>query len=477
MILQGIIIFDLILFSSISFAGPNPCKGKAGADGLQQEYCDAATAQKKVSNSNTVTAGLYGAAGAVCGAACFIKVAPYLEAACAVGSVGAGVADIIQTQNFMGAMGSLYSAVNAVEPIKAAWNQFTSAGAAAPPPGVTIEALPEAAPLDVVINPGNGGAAGGGGGAGGAASGSGGGGGAAGGGGSAGGSGGAAGGDQAGSQTASKGKTKTACFSAMINVATAGMKLFSAKQADEAAEKNIENASQLDHSTEPFAFSGSTSTSGARASGSLTSSGGTSGQSRNSNSSDDSKGTGNDSCDSASKTGDLPSAVACAAANGDPLPPIVKDPRFGEFLKQTTGMDPSDFLKNAMNRGPGNTVGDAVTQGSGLSGNPAIQTRAAFSLAEKAGYDGAYGAYAGGGSGRRRGDGNSEPDIGQLMQRMLAQFGPKGSAENAKTQANPLKFGKNGERYPANAAEDRRISLFDRITHRYRLVEDRVITR
>jgi hypothetical protein len=139
-------------------------------------------------------------------------------------------------------------------------------------------------------------------------------------------------------------------------------------------------------------------------------------------------------------------------------------------------MDPSEFLRNAMNNGPGKAVGDAVTQSSGLSENSAVQTQAAFSLAEKAGYDGAYGAYAGGGSGRRRGDGNSGPDMNQMMQGLLAQFGPKDSAKEAKTQAQQLKFGKNGERYPANVAEDRRISLFDRITHRYHLVKDRVIT-
>lgn len=460
------IVSILISLENLAMAAPNPCSGKAGALGLKQQYCDAATAQKKTSAANQVTAGIYGAAAAVCGVACFADKTPFgvhMQAACSVSSVAAGVGDIIQTQNFMGAMGSLYSAYRAVGDVKASLALLNAPGsapaAAAGVPGVTgpgtdavtgvtIEAVPEAgaAPLEGTVTTSA---------------------------------------ENAGTSTSTSGTQatqakgiKASCISAAIDVATAGMKLFSAKNASDAAEKNIENAQAVETSlaSQPFSFSGPNGM-GATAGGTPGNQAGGTGVSNTHLSSSDSSILGGDLCSAAKSTGNLSTALSCAAATGSSLPPITQDPRFGEMIKTATGMDPSEFLKKAMNEGPGKAASDGIVQGTGIEGNAAIQTRAALNALEEAGYNAmnnSHGAYAGGG-GRRGGGSNPDPDLGQLMQGLMAQLNPKKPGETENSAHSLLKNWKAGERYPANVAENPRVSLFDRVTSRYRAVLDRVI--
>lgn len=509
---------SLIQFIQITsaFGDSNPCSQNSATAGMKQDYCDAASAQQGAATSNTVVSGIFGAAGAVCATACFTKdpiSSTNLEAACSVGSVGAGASDIVATQQFNGAMGSLVSVVELKKNVGAAWNQFknapnaaaqggTQAGNAATPPGVTVNAIPDEAPLNVSIttydpttgvtvepytdgsnvstsatqgatNTASTGATQGAtntasttatnGATNGASNGA---------------SNGAANGaDKAGVQKADKGDSKTSCLAAAMDVGTAGMKMFSANEADKAAQKNIENATGVESTVAEsrFAFNAPGSSSAALAGGAIGGSGASnkSGTPTVSGSSSISAQGGGGSCANARATGNLQSALTCAAATGTSLPSIVQHPNFGEMIKKATGMDAADFLKKAMNEGSGKAVGDAVVQSAGLSGNAAIQTTAAFSAFERAGYESSAGMYTG--SGARKGNSDNAADLGQMVQGLMAQLNPKTGSQGNPTQISQLQLKKSVERFPANVAEDRRVSLFERVTHRYQVVTNRVM--
>jgi|GEM_PF-4799938 len=453
-----------------AYGDSNPCSQNSATAGMKQQYCDSANAQKKASISNLVISGIFGAAGAVCGVACVTKdpiSSVNLESVCTVTSQGAGASDFAASQSFEGAVGSLVSvsesnknpsipaaqgATNAAA--NGTTNVSTAAGNAAAPPGVEINAIPDQAPLNVNItsntNPGAANTAS---------------------------NGATNGADKAGAKPQDKKDSNSSCKSAAMNMGLAGMQMFSANEADNAAQKNIENATEVNTTPADTSFSFSAPQNSAQLA-SATVTGGASASNRAAStapagSSSISGQGGGDSCASAKATGNLQSALACAAATGTSLPPIVQHPNFGEMIKKATGMDAADFLKKAMNEGPGKAVGEAVVQGAGLNGNAAIQTAATFSALERAGYESSAGMYVG--SGGRKGNSDSGADLGQMVQGLMAQFNPKTGSEGKPSSPLQLKLQKSPERFPANVAEDRRVSLFERVTHRYHAVADRVM--
>lgn len=166
--------------------------------------------------------------------------------------------------------------------------------------------------------------------------------------------------------------------------------------------------------------------------------------------------------------------TSCALASDSNIPGFVQDPKFMAALQKATGMNLDDFANKVGSEGPAKTLGDVM--GAAAGGGNAVETANALTAATQrrlsGGVEGT--AYAGGGAPRGSG-GDGEDPMAKAMQDMLAQFGPKKPGDGTQPGVNELAFGSNARRYPASVAEDRKVSLFDRVTSRYQFVAQRVL--
>ena len=455
----GIFIILLVTFSSSSTSFADACTGQSNSANMQQGYCAASTAAKKAADANRVSAALYAAAGAVCGVACFTTwAADSMDIACNAGSMAAGAADMIETQSFSGAMGMLYPGYNLAKQTGIIGGGASAADKTGPfglgaknATDLKIEKAGQDAvdqaknigpqtpeQLNQVRQEAEAGAEK-------AAA-------------------------AAGEEAPSTVKNGQACMSAAIDVGTAGMNMYSASQSDKTAQQNAASAAQVATSstTPTFNVNGPSSTSngGSAANGANRANAQT-------GSISGSSGGSSDNCSSALSTGSVSAAVGCAAASAASVPPIANNPNFANMLQKATGMDPSQFMKQAMNN-PAGAAAAGVINGAGLTGTSAAKVAEAFATLEKLGENSP--GYSGGGGGRRP-SGGGDDGMATMMAGLMGALGPKKEGEEAKKTGNTLNFAKKavGDRYPAGVEENRKVSLFARITNRYQMVSMRVL--
>lgn len=423
---------------------PGLADSSAGTGGLQDNYNSAASSQKNGANAEMVTGAVYSAASAVCVANCLTE---YFEgtAPCSASTMGAGASDAAASQQLAGFISQLPGSASLA---RDGWKEFGGSSESGSAQGT------QGAGNSAAQSGGQGGGAGGSQAGNTASSGNG-----------ANGQGG-----QAGKKGESSGKSE-ACFMGAVDALQSMMKYAGGKKQDEAANQNLASAKSVANNDRSYYHFQPASSKGGSAPGAAGMSAATSGNPITGNTPGSNSASQN--CAQARATGNFASAVACAAATDPNLPPMVMNPGFPAALQQMTGMSPSDFIKKTLDQGPGKSIGDAVGQGAGLNAEGGARARALFAALEKK-YD-EYGGYTGGGGGRGgRGSRSAEPDFSQMLQGMMAQLNPQKEPTDTAANTQLLNNAK-GDRSPANIAEDRRISLFDRITLRYRTLSPRIL--
>ncbi|MCC6271287.1 MAG: hypothetical protein IT190_08415 [Microbacteriaceae bacterium] len=152
--------------------------------------------------------------------------------------------------------------------------------------------------------------------------------------------------------------------------------------------------------------------------------------------------------------------LVCAAAKDKSLPGLLRDPRLARDFKRASGMDLDDFMNTDKNTGGAKTLSGAF---SGLV-SPATAEEAFQDLEQH--YESSA-IYAGGGGGGSHGGGGGGDDLSGMMSGLMGQFMKKGDKDQGPQSPNEFRFG--GPQGRAWAlAEDSSVSLFDRISFRYR---------
>lgn len=185
-------------------------------------------------------------------------------------------------------------------------------------------------------------------------------------------------------------------------------------------------------------------------------------------------------CGSASSSpGNTQSAIQCAAAMDSALGAVVSNPQFPSAFQKAAGMPLSNYLASAGGAMPNGAIA-AGTAGMLNPDGMGKVAGAVASLAPAGAVSGIYdaGGYAGGGPGGTPGIGGGGNDVSAMVSQLLGQFMPKKPGVASQSAATNVKFGTSLlGRDPASAsalAEDRSVSLFDRVTSRYFSVTPRL---
>ncbi len=173
-------------------------------------------------------------------------------------------------------------------------------------------------------------------------------------------------------------------------------------------------------------------------------------------------------CGEAKSTGSTGAALQCAAAMDSNLPRAILDPRFGDMAKKATGMS----LETLMN-GQGGAAEKSAAAVMSATGNADLASAMARTMKqtedEVAAMSGSdiSSSYGGGGGGSRGGGGGGGDGMNDMLANMMAQFmpGAKGGADRLIGVA-ALVFA-HKSRAPGSIAEDKTISIFDRVSYRY----------
>jgi hypothetical protein len=405
----------LFLLSMASFIpGQNSSWAAGDGSSLQQNYNDAADVQESASDSRMITGSVYSAASAVCLTACVPAFTAAMQGACTGSSIGAAGADAVQTQQVGGIIQSL---------------MVTQLGSSSTGTGAASAGAQGANSGEQGANAG------------------------------------AQGGDAA--KNSANADNTAACVAAGANALQSFSNFATSKNQKDAAQLNRKSAEEVANNDpnsaqfRPTAYKGSSAAADNQSGnkGGLGSSSNRSGKGANS------------ACSQARNSGDFTAAVACAVATDPSISSIVSNPNFPSALQRATGMNPSDFIRKTMNEGPAKSLGDVASSTGHLSTEGSAKAHALFAALDR--QFGEYGGYTGGGSGGGGRSGGDNSQLAQSLQAMLAQFAPKEGTEGNKQgllQGDSAKTG----RFPANVAENRRVSLFDRVTNRYRLVSSRL---
>ncbi len=118
----------------------------------------------------------------------------------------------------------------------------------------------------------------------------------------------------------------------------------------------------------------------------------------------------------------------------------------------------------------------AAAASNGMTGSQAATIASAIDgVAQYVGNSESAAMYAGGGGG---GGGSAEeagPDMAAMMQGMMDQLNPNAKKKDAPTTGVNAVIFANQNRTPAAVAEDRKLSIFDRVTYRYYYVGRRIV--
>jgi hypothetical protein len=262
------------------------------------------------------------------------------------------------------------------------------------------------------------------------------------------------------------GKISTPCQSAIAAAATAYSKFSSMKGQDQSAQANLSSARTLDISAGTSVDSGQISAATAGASLGAA----------NSNSANVVNGesaTAASICANARKTSDPAATIQCAVANDPTLPGFVNSTEFLSDFKKASGTDFSQF-----GNGTGASPADAIAQAASANLDTSTATKVAMvmkSLQDKMALD--VTPYSGGGSGTSvaGADANDAnlPAFNDIMAGLMGKLGNPGDKTGAPSGIQAVIFANqraNKTRSPASVAENRSLSIFDRVTYRYYFV-------
>lgn len=424
---KNFIITTIAAAAALSIPVPSwTAENCSTAAGQSSSYCAAAKSAREAEKSNKALTVVYSGVAAVCGYACVVGVPGPSQMACQGSNIAAGVTDAVMTQNYMGALMTVGMSAgqmmmrgdgNIIEGFKkmggrSATNTATSAGATS---------VDDAA-LASVDAPGADRAAE------------------------------AASSNQAsaGTEAATQEKDHSACLTAALAGIQAFSRNASANAAGETAQAAETASNQVTQNTAPN-FSPTQGSSGGLSPNDPVAGARTGVAAQNT-----AKPTEADPCNSR----DFQGTIQCAMAADPSVGQWAGDPRFQKALTDLTGLSPDQFKNKVENSGPVAAISDGIGAGMGVDVKGQI-------AAVLGGIDQSVASSAYAGGGRPRGGGSGDPDFNSMMGDLMAQFGPK-KDQNTAAGVNEARFG-NG-RSPASIAEDRSISLFERVSARYHAV-------
>ncbi|MCM2279574.1 MAG: hypothetical protein NDJ89_15975 [Oligoflexia bacterium] len=260
------------------------------------------------------------------------------------------------------------------------------------------------------------------------------------------------------------------CITAGTSALSATMKYSAASDANKAANANLKLAERTSETRTGVALSGASA--GSLSSGAGSGSLGTIGsQSASSAGKTAETSATQQACAQGASTGELKATVMCALASDSRLPSSLLDPGFEDALKKATGMSASDFFKSVDQNGPTGALSGALGAGMNAEGKAKLSSLMA-GLERRAHADLANSGYTGGGGGGSAA-GSGGNDMDKLMANLMGSLLPQEKAED-KGPARSLAF--NAKNFPPNVTEDRRVSIFERVTARYYHVSPRLFT-
>ena len=187
------------------------------------------------------------------------------------------------------------------------------------------------------------------------------------------------------------------------------------------------------------------------------------------------------SCGSVSGS-DSGAMISCAVSKDSSIPPIATDPRFADAFQAKTGTSLADFMKNPSGMSA-NDIGNAFGGGdSGRSSEIASNLKSAAASMDPTAFQNL--GDAGGGAGYAQGRGGSPsraaaesgPDFAKLMEGALGGFGRKpASADDASSKELDLSA-QMQNKSAEQIAQDTRISIFDRVSYRYKVTSSRLVS-
>jgi hypothetical protein len=266
-----------------------------------------------------------------------------------------------------------------------------------------------------------------------------------------------------------KTQSKASCFTAALSAVSTYMSYDGAKQSKETAKQNRKAANSLRGSMRSNISLASVSAAGGQQ---ISGSTGGNAQAKLAGRKaldSDSSGGGLDPCDGPSSFG---ANVSCALSQpGNQLPPFVSSPDFQDVLEKLSGVSGDRLMglnnpQSIMQAALGRTL---TPQGQDQFASILKDVEASIGQSEAAS------AYAGGGGGRKSGGDSGLPDINSFIDKLIPGEGQTDAAANG---VNEVEFGPGREiASRAGDEEDRRVSLFSRVSGRYRLTVSRVNSR
>ncbi len=177
-------------------------------------------------------------------------------------------------------------------------------------------------------------------------------------------------------------------------------------------------------------------------------------------------------CGEAANGGGFGAHISCASAMDSSFGSAMNRSRFPQDAENALGMSPDDFVKKDLGPKPMlvAAMGGALPSSSVGDLAAAIEKAAEGEHVEGASYSGGGG---GGGSG-----GSDDPNIAGMLEGILGSLGPGMPGKDGEKDPNAgLKavIFANQKRKGDQVAEDRGLSIFDRITYRYYFVGHRML--
>jgi|GEM_PF-2565833 len=179
-------------------------------------------------------------------------------------------------------------------------------------------------------------------------------------------------------------------------------------------------------------------------------------------------------CGVAHSSGNLSSYLPCARRADPALPSFAVKPEFADDFKKLTGQALNQFLAKQDRPSQNIASGAAGSIGNDAALKMGTELASLEDHYQQSAADSTATYSANGGSGSRGGTTSAEPSVSDLMTGFLGQVngGKNGEATTA-LNADLLNFSK-AYRSPATVAENRALSIFDRVSYRYQFVITRM---
>lgn len=173
-------------------------------------------------------------------------------------------------------------------------------------------------------------------------------------------------------------------------------------------------------------------------------------------------------CGTTLVSNEVSSVYACALASDPNLPKSVTSPKFSDDFKKIAGNDLSQFINTSTS--PGHAISSSIghilpsTQAESFTNsmNTLEQQVASRDLipASSLSYSSGEGKWG-------RSGNSEESNLNDLMNTMMGQFMPKADDKSASSQSGIINFGAWEKLSPTAKSENRKFSIFDRISYQY----------